>query len=77
MLNQLRFLDLSGNKIEDTGLRFLIESLPQMEKLRLRRCDLGDQSARLISERLLETKQEVCAPYFFNTYEKLDIRRLL
>jgi len=59
-LKQIKLLDLGGNeKIGDEGLRFLIKSLHQIKQLGLRRCNLGAESVRLISERLMETKHEV------------------
>jgi len=54
-------LDLSGNKmVGDEGLKFLIKCLDQIKELRLWRCNLGAESVRLISEKLVETKHEVC-----------------
>jgi len=59
-LKQIQLLNLNGNeKIGDEGLRFLIKSLHQIKQLGLSRCNLGDESVRLISERLMETKHEV------------------
>ena len=45
--------------IGDEGLKFLIKSLDQIKGLGLRRCDLGAESVRLISERLVETQHKV------------------
>jgi len=58
-LKQIQRLDLSDNEIRDEGLRFLIKSLHQIKQLWLMGCDLGAESVRLISERLMETKHEV------------------
>jgi len=59
-LKQIELLDLSHNKmIGDEGLKFLIKSLDQIKGLGLRRCDLGAESVRLISERLVETQHKV------------------
>jgi len=59
-LKQIQLLNLTNNKkIGDEGLRFLIKSLHQIKQLGLRSCNLGAESVRLISERLVETKHEV------------------
>jgi len=59
-LKQIPCLNLGGNKkIGDEGLRFLIKSLHQIKQLWLWDCNLGAESVRLISERLVETKHEV------------------
>jgi len=59
-LKQIQLLNLSDNKkIGDEGLRFLIKSLHQIKQLELMSCNLGDESVRLISEGLMETKHEV------------------
>jgi len=59
-LEQIQRLDLGGNEeIGVEGLRFLIKSLHQIKELGLSDCDLGAESVRLISERLIETKHEV------------------
>ena len=58
-MKQIQRLDLSGNWFGDEGLRFLIKSLHQIKQLDLVSCNLGAESVRLISERLVETKHEV------------------
>jgi len=59
-LKQIQYLHLGDNKkIEDEGLRFLVKSLHQIKELALFSCNLGAESVRLISERLMETKHEV------------------
>jgi len=59
-LKQIQLLDLSDNEnIGDEGLRFLIKSLHQIKQLRLYKCNLGAESVRVISERLMETQHEV------------------
>ena len=55
---QVQLLDLSGNKIEDEGLSFLVKSLDQITELSLYECNLGAESVRLINERLMETKHK-------------------
>jgi len=61
-LKQIQILDLSGNKkIGVEGSRFLIKRLDHIgiKELSLMSCGLGDESVRLISEKLLETKHKV------------------